>query len=794
MSPSTIPVDRIRLSGLSARGYHGVLQSEREEGQLFIADVVLGLGVRGTAIAAVTDSIDDAIDYASVAAAVVGVIEGEPVNLIETLASRVADVVLGFGRVHDVEVTIHKPQAPVPVAFDDVSVTIVRTMEDIVGTLAGVTDRSSRSRSRSRSQAAAQEAPAAAPAAPAEPPVVAEETAVPAAAQSAPEPPRSRREASARGSREPMLWARSRTAPSADPAASSAHSADSGASAAGAAERSLWPAPVVASAPAVDSAPAVASAPAAAAEDAGAARSAEAGAAEASGLAPGFSAAGLAGAAGLAAHALGAESAEHVDEPYAALSTEASAPSRWAEDPAPVTQSPARSEGQPRRPSHRAEPVEELSFQAEQYEQPRYEAGSPAQAVEPPVEAPAFQAEQYEQPANLSAPEAVAIDQSVQQPSPLPGEPPSGPGIVRPTVPTMGLVPPRLEMGQPVAHAGVPSAPSAGQPFGQPGVPSAPSAGQPFGQPAQPFAQPMGQAVDQSAAPMVNEPPTAVGPLPGMPVAPAVHVNPLDQQPAYAAQVVLALGANVGKVVPALRAAVHSLTSTEGLTVTAVAPLARTAAVTHPGAEPQPDYLNTVVLATTTMSPRQLLSVCQGIESAAGRVRSESWGPRTLDIDIISFEGVNSGDPILTLPHPRAAERAFVLVPWSTADPFAELGGRSVAALAEVAQDRGGIRWLALDWLESDRLPALPTGQYVAPPEEGSASSAPVVSSPSHAPVASSPAPMVPSPAPAPVAPSPVSAPMVPSPSPAPGASSPQPDGQWGSPMGWNDVIGGDRS
>ena len=320
----------------------------------------------------------------------------------------------------------------------------------------------------------------------------------------------------------------------------------------------------------------------------------------------------------------------------------------------------------------------------------------------------------------------------------------------------------------------------------------------------------MGQAVNQSAAPMVNEPPTAVGPLPGMPVAPAVHVNPLDQQPAYAAQVVLALGANVGKVVPALRAAVHSLTSTEGLTVTAVAPLARTAAVTHPGAEPQPDYLNTVVLATTTMSPRQLLSVCQGIESAAGRVRSESWGPRTLDIDIISFEGVNSGDPILTLPHPRAAERAFVLVPWSTADPFAELGGRSVAALAEVAQDRGGIRWLALDWLESDRLPALPTGQYVAPPEEGSVSSAPVVSSPSHAPVASSPAPMVPSPAPAPVAsspapmvpspapapvaPSPVSAPMVPSPSPAPGASSPQPDGQWGSPMGWNDVIGGDRS
>ena len=124
---TTTTPDQIRLSGLSARGYHGVLPFERTEGQLFTADVTLDLGKRGTAIASVTDEIKDAIDYSEVARAVIAVIEGEPVSLIETLAARVGEAVLAFPRVTAVEVTIHKPQAPLDVAFEDVSVTIHRT-------------------------------------------------------------------------------------------------------------------------------------------------------------------------------------------------------------------------------------------------------------------------------------------------------------------------------------------------------------------------------------------------------------------------------------------------------------------------------------------------------------------------------------------------------------------------------------------------------------------------------------------------------------------------------------------
>ena len=118
------------------------------------------------------------------------------------------------------------------------------------------------------------------------------------------------------------------------------------------------------------------------------------------------------------------------------------------------------------------------------------------------------------------------------------------------------------------------------------------------------------------------------------------------------------------------------------------------------------------------------------MEDDAGRVRTEPQGPRTLDVDVITYEGVTSDDPELVLPHPRAAQRAFVLVPWAQADPFAEIGNQYVASLAETAPDRDGVRWLALDWLESDHLPALPTGQYVAPPESGDDQAGPAAAVP----------------------------------------------------------------
>src|SRR5699024_2650063 len=115
--------DEIRLIGIGGYGYHGVLASEREEGQPFHADLVLHLD---TGQAAGTDELGHTADYSAVARAVVEVIEGEPVNLIETLAARIADVALSFGAAK-VEVTVHKPQAPLGVPFTDVQVHVSRT-------------------------------------------------------------------------------------------------------------------------------------------------------------------------------------------------------------------------------------------------------------------------------------------------------------------------------------------------------------------------------------------------------------------------------------------------------------------------------------------------------------------------------------------------------------------------------------------------------------------------------------------------------------------------------------------
>ena len=472
---STTTPDRIRLSGLSARGYHGVLPFERTEGQLFTADVTLDLGKRGTAIASVTDEIKDAIDYSEVARAVIAVIEGEPVSLIETLAARVSEAVLGFPRVTAVEVTIHKPQAPLDVAFEDIAVTIHRTGGEGHDALSG--------------RSPAQSAPEAAP----------------GRDQWASQSP----EAALGG-----IGAPAATGVGMGVGMTAADDEDRGAGEGWAAD----------------------------------------------------SASGLGGA-----------------EPWTGSSGDA----------AP--------------------------------------GGGPFETGAPWESAPA---------------DTFASD----------------------------------EAARPWQSASTDEA-------GIPGAGDVPGATQPW----------------QSA--------------PAAPAAPVAPVDVLEQRPAQPVDVVLALGGNVGGVVPALRNAVRTLRSTEGIEVTSVAPLARTAAVVEPGSPEQPDYLNTVVLASTTLSPHEVLAVCQDLEDDAGRVRTEPQGPRTLDVDVITYEGVASDDPELVLPHPRAAQRAFVLVPWAQADPFAEIGNQYVASLAESAPDRDGVRWLALDWLESDHLPALPTGQYVAPPE-----------------------------------------------------------------------------
>lgn len=523
--------DVVRLTGVSARGYHGVLASERAEGQLFSVDVAMSLGERGAGAAAVTDSLEQAVDYGAVARVVADVIQGEPVSLIETLASRIADAVLAFARVREVVVTVHKPQAPIEVAFEDVSVTIVR-----------------------------------------------------------------RSPSGGTGSVPQVPTTQAGSAGSAQPGRDDA---------------------VDESGPSV-TLPQV-SHPTASVAGVGAAATALAGL-----MGGGAQAAEAALPAAAGAGALGEESTDHPSLPA----------------PEPGVGDAPLSEG--------ADGVDEPSSPlTDEPHREGVEAGETPDALE--------DAAQVEVPDAL---EPEHAGDEATHPGAASDEPPATTREQELALAAGVVVPEDLPDRDHVTAGALPDEPS-----------------------------------DQATQ----------------------EADPLAQRPQRPQPAVIALGGNVGGVVPALRKAVHSLSATEGVAVDQVAPLARTAAVIPEGSEPQPDYLNTVVLVTTTLSARELLEVCQGLESDAGRVRLVPKGPRTLDADLITYGSLASQDPRLTLPHPRAAQRAFVLVPWAQADPFAEIGEQSVATLAEQAPDRDGVRWLALDWLDSDHLPALPTGQYVAP-------------------------------------------------------------------------------
>jgi len=176
----------------------------------------------------------------------------------------------------------------------------------------------------------------------------------------------------------------------------------------------------------------------------------------------------------------------------------------------------------------------------------------------------------------------------------------------------------------------------------------------------------------------------------------------MDRVPSAPARAVLALGSNMGDPRETLARAVEDLAAAPGIEVERVAPLARTAAV---GGVEQPDFLNTVLLVRTTLSPRALLHVAHAVEQDHHRTREVRWGPRTLDVDVVTYEGVVGVTDDLELPHPRAHERAFVLAPWAEIEPDAVLpglGGGPVAALAATAPDRDGVRWLRLDWTQGD--------------------------------------------------------------------------------------------
>jgi 2-amino-4-hydroxy-6-hydroxymethyldihydropteridine diphosphokinase len=139
---------------------------------------------------------------------------------------------------------------------------------------------------------------------------------------------------------------------------------------------------------------------------------------------------------------------------------------------------------------------------------------------------------------------------------------------------------------------------------------------------------------------------------------------------------VVAFGANLGDRAATIQAAADALVATEGVELVALAPVIETPALRPYGIDREaPAYLNTVAVIRTTLEPAELHAVLRNLEDAHGRTRTERWGDRTLDLDLIAFGELAQDDPELTLPHPRAHERDFVLRPWLAADPLAELPG-----------------------------------------------------------------------------------------------------------------------
>ncbi|MEV1131690.1 2-amino-4-hydroxy-6-hydroxymethyldihydropteridine diphosphokinase [Agromyces sp. NPDC049794] len=152
---------------------------------------------------------------------------------------------------------------------------------------------------------------------------------------------------------------------------------------------------------------------------------------------------------------------------------------------------------------------------------------------------------------------------------------------------------------------------------------------------------------------------------------------------------VIAFGANLGDREATIASATRELADTQGITLVAVSPVYQSPAMKDGGVDRDaPGYLNGVLVIETALEPHRLLDVLQAIETAHGRVRTEHWGDRTLDLDLIDFGGRRQFDARLELPHPRAWERAFVLQPWLDVEPDAVLPGRgSVADLRRAATD-----------------------------------------------------------------------------------------------------------
>jgi dihydroneopterin aldolase / 2-amino-4-hydroxy-6-hydroxymethyldihydropteridine diphosphokinase len=605
---SGTPLDRIRLTGIAATGYHGVFEHERREGQPFVADVVVYLDTRR---AAARDDLAHTLDYGALAQEVAAVLAGEPVDLIETVAERIAATVLAHAVVQGVDVAVHKPQAPIPVPFGDVVIEIHRDRAKLPA-----------AEPYHPEAAHAERGPRPAPTRTAALPVVGAgvvpEVAAAAEVPAFPQPP----------------------VPAAEPSEPDAAPADVPPAAPDAADEPWADEP-------------------------------------------------------------------WVDEPWADERRAGELPAGerpagdfpFDEPPAPI-ETPVWA------------PIPGVSGSVDTPGEPVVVAPAPIDALPPGVQPSPSHA------ATAAAPAPGVVGAQSAPVMPLPPIVP--PPIVAPPIPVPATVVPPIPVPPVVAPP---------IPVPVPPVPAAPAfaaaeaaAPPPFVPPAPPTAE--HRTADDDPAPTAPLPATSAT-VPGaaetapQPIAahaevPAAVTNALaltdvvdgeivldvlDEAPPAPVDVVLALGANLGLAQETLRRAVHDLAATPGLEIVRVSPLARTAPV---GGPEQPDFLNAVLLARTTLAPRELLHATQAVEQRHGRERHEHWGPRTLDVDIVVYGHVLAVTDDLELPHPRAHERAFVLQPWAEVDPQAVLpglGGGPVAALAATAPDREGLRWLALDWL-----------------------------------------------------------------------------------------------
>lgn len=153
---------------------------------------------------------------------------------------------------------------------------------------------------------------------------------------------------------------------------------------------------------------------------------------------------------------------------------------------------------------------------------------------------------------------------------------------------------------------------------------------------------------------------------------------------------IIAIGSNLGERTELLNSAVEHLALHPKIRVLEQSPFVESFAVTESGTDQtEPNYLNGVIKIATRLSPTKLLKATSEIEQSHGRVRSRRWESRSLDVDIITYQDKTKTSKRLTLPHPRAHLRAFVLVPWSLMDPEAILPGFGlVTKLAEPIKDQ----------------------------------------------------------------------------------------------------------